>query len=316
MDRPGELAWDHPEIVRLAKTEIRRRYAGSADPEHLLGRRFTLRELQRVHEAVGREDVDRDRFRRAMEPVVATGDQENTGSRGARGTVRPEAVRPFPLDTQTRIAAVARDGFGTTNTCARLAATTAEHRAPQGEGRSRCRYEAGTRVIDPRPCRPKRVRACPGPAPRVGTRPLPRRAEPRPDRRSPAPSDPPIQGDQRSVQGFGEGDRPRRSSSDFPELPHPLRENLIRKQIHRQVRQVGVRLGCLVRADQPGQFMTSNDVRALEGQQRGAHTSAAASRRASQSPPSPESSRTVTIAEASQTSRATLTGDRHPWPSP
>lgn len=84
VDRPGELAWDHPEIVRLAKTEIRRRYADSADPEHLLGRRFTLRELQRVHECVAGEDVDRDRFRRAMEPqVVATGEiQENTGSRG------------------------------------------------------------------------------------------------------------------------------------------------------------------------------------------------------------------------------------------
>ncbi len=84
VDRPGELAWDHPEIVRLAKTEIRRRYTDSADPEHLLGPRFTLRELQRVHECVAGEDLDRDRFRRAMEShVVATGEiQENTGSRG------------------------------------------------------------------------------------------------------------------------------------------------------------------------------------------------------------------------------------------
>lgn len=84
VDRPGELAWDHPEIVRLAKNEIRRRYADSADPEYLLGRRFTLRELQRVHECVAGEDLDRDRFRRAMAPhVVATGEiRENTGSRG------------------------------------------------------------------------------------------------------------------------------------------------------------------------------------------------------------------------------------------
>lgn len=84
VDRPGELTWDHPEIVRLAKTEIRRRYADGADPEHLLGRRFTLRELQRVHECVAGEDLDRDRFRRAMEVhIVATGEiRGNTGSRG------------------------------------------------------------------------------------------------------------------------------------------------------------------------------------------------------------------------------------------
>lgn len=84
VDRPGELAWDHPEIVRLAKHEIRRRYEAGADPEHLLGRTFTLRELQRVHEAVAGTALDRDRFRRAMEHrVVATGEiRENTGSRG------------------------------------------------------------------------------------------------------------------------------------------------------------------------------------------------------------------------------------------
>ena len=84
VDRPGELAWDHPEIVRRAKHEIRRRYDTSADPEHLLGTKFTLRELQRVHEAVAGEELDRDRFRRAMEShVVATGEvRENTGGRG------------------------------------------------------------------------------------------------------------------------------------------------------------------------------------------------------------------------------------------
>lgn len=83
-DRPGELAWDHPEIVQLAKAEIRNRYAARADPEHLLGRRFTLRELQRVHECVAGKDLDRDRFRRAMEVhVVATGEiRGNTGTRG------------------------------------------------------------------------------------------------------------------------------------------------------------------------------------------------------------------------------------------
>lgn len=84
VDRPGELAWDHPEIVRLAKNDIRRRYQEGPDPERLLGPRFTLRELRQVHEAVAGQQIHRDRFRRLMEGhVVGTGTmQENTGNRG------------------------------------------------------------------------------------------------------------------------------------------------------------------------------------------------------------------------------------------
>ncbi len=83
VDRPGELAWDHPEIVRQAKNDVRARYSGSADPEYLLGTEFTLPDLRRVHEAVAGKDLDRDRFRRAMDDKVRrTGRQENTGARG------------------------------------------------------------------------------------------------------------------------------------------------------------------------------------------------------------------------------------------
>ena len=84
VDRPGEMAWDHPEIVRLAKNEVRDRYAAGADPDRLLGPRFTLRELRRVHEAVAGEDLGRDRFRRSMENrIEGTGDlEEHTGARG------------------------------------------------------------------------------------------------------------------------------------------------------------------------------------------------------------------------------------------
>ena len=85
MDRPGELAWDHPDIVRLAKNDIRERYAEQPDPERLLGNRFTLRELRQLHQAVaGKGDIDRDRFRRAMEPhLIGTREmQESTGTRG------------------------------------------------------------------------------------------------------------------------------------------------------------------------------------------------------------------------------------------
>jgi ADP-ribose pyrophosphatase YjhB (NUDIX family) len=84
VDRPGALAWDHPAMVRLAKQDIRERYRAGADPEQVLAMDFTLRELQRVHEAVAGEELDRDRFRRTMEHlIVRTGEtREHTGSRG------------------------------------------------------------------------------------------------------------------------------------------------------------------------------------------------------------------------------------------
>jgi ADP-ribose pyrophosphatase YjhB (NUDIX family) len=83
VDRPGELAWDHPEIVRRAKTDVRERYETQPDPDRLLGPKFTLRELRQVHEAVAGESFGRDRFRRAMEDrIEGTGFIEETGSRG------------------------------------------------------------------------------------------------------------------------------------------------------------------------------------------------------------------------------------------
>ena len=86
VDRPGELSWDHPKIVRLAKEYVRSRYAAEPDPERLLGPRFTLSELQEVHQAVlGEEEMDRFAFRRAMKPLlVGTGVmKESTGGRPA-----------------------------------------------------------------------------------------------------------------------------------------------------------------------------------------------------------------------------------------
>ena len=52
------------------------------DPDRLLGDEFTLRELRLAHEAVAGEALQRDAFRRTMEPhLVATG----TTITGARG---------------------------------------------------------------------------------------------------------------------------------------------------------------------------------------------------------------------------------------
>lgn len=84
VDRPGELVWDHPKIVRLAKEYVRSRYQVEPDPDRLLGRRFTLSELQRVHEAVEGDEFKRYTFRRSMDGhLVGTGIlNEHTGHRG------------------------------------------------------------------------------------------------------------------------------------------------------------------------------------------------------------------------------------------
>jgi hypothetical protein len=54
------------------------------DPERLLGPRFTLSELQRVHEAVAGEEIDQFRFRRLMKDQVVGLEafEEPAGGRG------------------------------------------------------------------------------------------------------------------------------------------------------------------------------------------------------------------------------------------
>ena len=68
VSRPGSLPYDHADIVSAAKKELRRRYADRPDPERLLGSRFTIRELRGVHEAIAGKTLQKDTFRRAMEP--------------------------------------------------------------------------------------------------------------------------------------------------------------------------------------------------------------------------------------------------------
>ena len=83
VDRPGELAWDHPNIVKRAKEYVRSRYDNMPDPDRLLDVTFTLRQLQEVHEAVAGQRLYRDRFRRKMSRhIIETGDLSYSGSRG------------------------------------------------------------------------------------------------------------------------------------------------------------------------------------------------------------------------------------------
>lgn len=82
VERPGRLPYGHGEIIAAAVDDVRRRYAALPDPDHLLARTFTLRELRRVHEIVAGEPLQRDTFRRAMEAGLAATGVTATGGRG------------------------------------------------------------------------------------------------------------------------------------------------------------------------------------------------------------------------------------------
>jgi len=76
------LPYDHKTIVAAAVRELRRRYVDRPDPEHLLGLRFTIRELQEVHEAIAGTTLQKDTFRRAMEPHLSGTGSLSTGTVG------------------------------------------------------------------------------------------------------------------------------------------------------------------------------------------------------------------------------------------
>lgn len=67
VDAPGELVYDHPDIIELAVADVRARYAASPDPDRLLGEEFTLRDLRLVREVIAGHVLQRDTFRRAMQ---------------------------------------------------------------------------------------------------------------------------------------------------------------------------------------------------------------------------------------------------------
>jgi ADP-ribose pyrophosphatase YjhB (NUDIX family) len=93
LDRSGGLVadsgllFDHARIVSAALERLRADYAESPDPAHLLNREFTLTQLRAVHEAVAGEPLQRDTFRRHMEPQltpVMDGTKQKTHIDGGR----------------------------------------------------------------------------------------------------------------------------------------------------------------------------------------------------------------------------------------
>jgi 8-oxo-dGTP diphosphatase len=80
--RPGRLPHGHGGIVARAVDDLRARYAVSPDLDGLLGAEFSLRQLRLVHEAVAGKSLQRDWFRRAMEPQLAPTGRFVTAGRG------------------------------------------------------------------------------------------------------------------------------------------------------------------------------------------------------------------------------------------
>lgn len=90
--RPGPLPYDHAAIVKAAVTELRRVYRRGPDPLHLLGNRFTMTQLRHVHEAVAGTPLQKDTFRRLMEPHLRPTSALSSGRTG----------RPSQLYEQTK----------------------------------------------------------------------------------------------------------------------------------------------------------------------------------------------------------------------
>lgn len=80
VNAPGRLPYDHADIIKLAVGDVQMHYLDKPDPDRLLGDAFTLRELRMVHEAIAGQALQRDTFRRAMEPhLIGTGVSSTSG---------------------------------------------------------------------------------------------------------------------------------------------------------------------------------------------------------------------------------------------
>jgi len=87
-----ELALDHAAILGMAVKRLRGKLGYAPIGYQLLPERFTLRELQDVHETVLGRPLNKDSFRRRM---LASGELEATGEHEARVGHRPAELYRF-----------------------------------------------------------------------------------------------------------------------------------------------------------------------------------------------------------------------------
>lgn len=82
VDRPGRMPYGHEQIIERAVADVRNRYASAPDPDRLLAEPFTILELRTLHESVEGRALQRDTFRRQMEPQLTGTSQTTSGTRG------------------------------------------------------------------------------------------------------------------------------------------------------------------------------------------------------------------------------------------
>ena len=75
------LAFDHADMVRLAVTDLRTRYASYVDPDGLSGGTFTVAELRRLYEVIFDRPFQKDSFRRqVLDALESTGEMSRPGN--------------------------------------------------------------------------------------------------------------------------------------------------------------------------------------------------------------------------------------------
>jgi 8-oxo-dGTP diphosphatase len=83
---PTELAFDHLEMIQMTVQRLRGKLDYSPVGYALLPKKFTLREIQDVHETILGRSLNKDAFRRRM---LETGELEATGERETGTGFRP-----------------------------------------------------------------------------------------------------------------------------------------------------------------------------------------------------------------------------------
>jgi 8-oxo-dGTP diphosphatase len=86
------LAFDHADILGMAVKRLRGKLGYAPIGYQLLGRRFTLLELQRIHETILGRPLNKDSFRRRM---LASGELEATGESQKDVEHRPAELYRF-----------------------------------------------------------------------------------------------------------------------------------------------------------------------------------------------------------------------------
>jgi ADP-ribose pyrophosphatase YjhB (NUDIX family) len=92
------MPYDHDAILKLATARLAARYADRPDPDGLLGPVFTVRDLQRVHEAVAGRTWHKDAFRRLMEPHLAPVTGKDRSEKGPPAQLYRRAADTGPFD--------------------------------------------------------------------------------------------------------------------------------------------------------------------------------------------------------------------------